>query len=456
MRPLTVSLLFLLAGAARADQPRLTRFAPPAGRQRGAVDQDWTSFLGPGHDAVSGETLLARRWPDAGPRKVWSYRKGSGYTSPAIRGDRLVLFHRVGNEEELVCLDAVTGRHRWRTRWPTRYRDRFNYGNGPRASPVIDAERVYALGAEGVLVCHELTGGKQLWRRDLRRDYRARAEFFGFAATPLILGARLIVNVGAPGGPCVVGLDKLTGEQLWQAGGRWGRSYASPVPATIHGKLRVLVFAGGESDPPHGGLLCIDPSNGKIDFRFPWRSKHHASVNAANPVVIGNRVFITASYETGGAMLEISTDFKPRLLWSSKRFGAHWATPIHRDGHLYGFDGRHMKNAALVCFEVRTGKELWRRRLRWQVKQAGRLVSRGLYRGNLLWVDGQFLCLGERGDLVRLALGRQGPRVLQRAALFDAPETWSVPVISRGLLYVSQHHAGSTGGPTLTCLDLRR
>ena len=112
-----------------------------------------------------------------------------------------------------------------------------------------------------------------MWKRDLRTEYKVPQDFFGTASTPLVEGELLILNVGAPGGPCVVGLDKATGREVWRAGKEWGPSYASPVPAVIHGKRRVFVFAGGESEPPTGGLMSIDPATGRSISSFPWRSR---------------------------------------------------------------------------------------------------------------------------------------------------------------------------------------
>ena len=214
-------------------------------------------------------------------------------------------------------------------------------------------------------------------------------DFFGVAATPLVEGNRLIVNVGAPGGPSVIALDKLTGELVWKTGDQWGPSYASPVPATVSGKRRIFVFAGGESRPPTGGLLSIDPADGKIDFRFPWRSRSYESVNASNPVVVGNQVLISASYKTGAALLDLLPDGTHRLAWTAPHFGLHWNTAIHREGYLYGFDGRNEPDAALVCIDLKTGKEMWRAVPEWEetVEFGGRRMTRTFttHRGSLLW-----------------------------------------------------------------------
>ena len=156
--------------------------------------------------------------------------------SQAIAGERLVFLHRLGNEEIVECLHPETGSSQWQFRYPTAFEDRYGYNNGPRSSPVIDEGRVYTVGAEGKIHCLDLGTGKVVWRRDLRAEYRVPQDFFGTASTPLVEGRLLLVNVGAPGGPSVAGLDKATGREAWRAGKEWGPSYASPVPATMHGK----------------------------------------------------------------------------------------------------------------------------------------------------------------------------------------------------------------------------
>jgi outer membrane protein assembly factor BamB len=445
-----------LSAAGASGQTRLRRRPRPL--PRGAVTHDWASFLGPSHNAVSTETRLTRVLP---PPLVWEFPKGTGYASPAVAGQRLVLIHRLDDEEIIECLHPTTGSSHWRFRYPTAFEDRYGYNNGPRASPVIDRQRVYTVGAEGKMHCLELMTGAVVWRRDLRAEYKVPQDFFGTASTPLVEGPLLIVNVGAPGGPCVVGLDKATGREVWRAGDEWGPSYASPVPAVIHGRRRVFVFAGGESDPPTGGLLSIDPATGQVDFAFPWRSRTRESVNASCPVVFDNKVFISASYRTGSALVAVQPDFTPKVLWTTQEFGLHFNTAIHRGGYLYGFDGRNEPDASLACVDAATGKIVWRETPEWTetIGRGGRGRTQlvGTYRGSLLAVDGQYLCLGEMGHLLWMNLTPKRYALVARARLFAARESWTLPVLSRGLLYVVQNtrDIDRVTGPRLLCYDLR-
>jgi outer membrane protein assembly factor BamB len=446
---------------ASQNNPAVTFHRKPKPLPAGAVTHDWTSFLGPTHNAVSTETKLLRAFPPQGPPLVWEMRKGTGYSSPAISGDRLVFLHREGSQEFVECLHPESGERYWQFSYRTKFQDRYGYNNGPRASPVIDGDRVYTYGAQGKLHCFRLATGQILWRRDLSAEFKVPQDFFGTATTPLIENDLLIINVGAPGGPTVAAFDKTNGKMAWGAGSEWGPSYATPVAADVHGRRRVFVFAGGESRPPSGGLLVIDPADGRIDFAFPWRSRSYESVNASTPLVIGSQVFLSATYRAGAALLNLSPGGGHDVAWTSPEFDLHFTMPIHRNGYLYGFAGRNEPDASLMAVELATGKTVWREVPEWQetieVSGSERTISASTYRGSLLWADGRFLALGEHGHLLWLDLSPKGYKQLARARLFRATETWTPPVLSRGLLYIVQNHRDTLAGtrPRLLCYDLR-
>jgi outer membrane protein assembly factor BamB len=440
---------------------RVTFFEKPKPLPKGAVTHDWQSFLGPTHNAISTETKLLKKWPKGGPKRVWQMEKGTGYTSPAIKGDRLVFPHRVDDEVLVECLHAETGKQFWQYRFKTQYADRYGYNNGPRASPVIHGDRVFIYDAEGWLICLGLESGDEIWKRDLSREYNVRQDFFGVASTPLIEGNLLIVSVGAPQGPSVVALNPKTGKNVWQGGDHWAAGYSSPVAATIHGQRKLFVFSGGDSRPPTGGLRMLDAASGKVDFEFPWRSDSYESVNASSPVVVGNQVLISASYDTGSALLDVGKDFQNTTAWKSDKVGTHWNTAVHKDGYLYAFDGRNEPDASLVCMDRKTGDVKWRTVPEWeesiQINGETQEMTLTTFRGSLLAVDGHFLCLGEMGHLLWLDLTPRGYKEMNRTWLFTSQETWALPVLSKGLLYICQNRRDSINKtrPRLICYDLR-
>ena len=440
--------------------PDIQFYSEPKPLHPDAVTHDWVSFLGPTHNAASTETHLLEDLDDTQPKLAWALRKGTSYTSPAIQGEYLVYLHRVGNVERVECLHPESGELYWQFEYPTDYRDRYGYNNGPRASPVIDGDRVYTYGALAQLHALELKTGELLWKRNIAEEFKAPQDFFGISNTPLVEGDLLIINVGAPGGPTVAAFDKMTGKMVWGAGEEWGPSYASPVPAVIHGKRRVFVFAGGDSQPPAGGLLSIDPANGKVDFTYPWRSRSYESVNASTPTVIGNQVMISASYKTGAVLLDILPDLSREVLWTNFDFDLHFTTAVHKNGYLYAFDGRNEPDAGLSCIRLRNGEQVWRVEPEWKetVTTGGRSreVTMSTFRGWLMPVDDRFLALGEWGHLLWLDLSPDGYQELSRTWLVKARETWALPVLSRGLLYVSQNTKSLDGEPPrLLCFDFR-
>jgi outer membrane protein assembly factor BamB len=320
------------------------------------------------------------------------------------------------------------------------------------------------MGVEGKLHCLDLATGAVRWKRDVLADFKLTPNFFGVGSTPLVEGDKLVVNVGAKGGPCVAAFDVTSGKLVWGAGEQWGPSYASPVPATVHGKRRVFVFAGGESTPPTGGLLCIDPATGKVDFTFPWRGRRRESVNASSPLVIdGGKVFVSEAYGAGGALLDLLPDGSFKELWTNDAFGTHFMMAVRKGEHLYGVDGHGPNDAFLVCVELATGKEVWRMQPEWDQtldRGAGpRKVRLGTYRAWLMPVDGRHLVLGEYGHLLWAELSPAGFKELGRAQLFLAGESWTPPVLSHGLLYVCQNSPATDPAgvpPRLLCYDLRR
>lgn len=437
--------------AAPAAQPIPKDALTPDLRTR-KTGADWPAFLGPTADSVSSEKGLRAPWPAGGPRIVWHKQIGEGYAMPSISRGRLFLFDRRGNTATLHCWKSETGEPIWKFEYPTFYRDRYNYNGGPRCYPVIDGDRVYIYGVEGMLHCLRATDGKMLWKVDTRADFGIVQNFFGVGSTPVVEGDLLIAQVGGSpkgsdridfadvkgNGSGVVAFDKYTGKVRYQITDELA-SYAVPVLATIAGRRWGFVFA-------RGGLVGFEPKSGKLDFHFPYRAKDYESVNASNPVVVGDRVFISETYGPGGALLQVKPG-GPKVLWtdSDKRRGksmqCHWMTPIHHDGYLYGCSGRHLENAELRCIEIATGKVMW--------------TQPDLTRTSLLRVDGHFVCLAEEGTLLLLKVNPKRFEEVSRAELrvpgtnapLLEPPCWAAPILSHGLLYVR-------GEGRLACLEL--
>ena len=426
---------------------RLTFHQAPKPLSADAVVSDWPRFLGPDDNCHSPETPLLNNFDGKAPTLVWEIARGVSHTSPVIAGNRVLFIHALDGKEIIECVDAETGRRFWKIENPVSLGQNFGISDAPRSAPVIDAGAglVFSLGVEGRLLALRLDSGELVWEKSLPEDFGDAPFFFGYGGSPLVFGDKLIVNTGNTK-VGVVALDKTTGKELWRAASGWNGSYASPIAAAINGEQRILTLASGMVDPPHGGLLCIQPATGKIDSQLEWRSRTFASVLAATPVACGNgRIFITEDYGRGGNLVEFDKNFQPKSDWNAERFGAQFQTPLFHldDGHLYGFTGSSEPGAELVCYDGANGDEIWR--------EGFAELGANLGRTHLLHADGAFWCVGASGLLLKFDLSPTKAKVVDSVELFSAPETWALPALSGGLLFVPEN--GST--PKLRCYDLR-
>ena len=310
---------------------------------------DWPQFLGPERDGTypapaAGVSLRS-------PGMLWKKDVGAGFSSPVVAAGKLILFHRAGNDELVECLDAATGERIWRFAYGTGYRDDFGFDEGPRGTPAVSGGRVYTFGAEGVLHALDLTTGKRLWRVDTHSKFGVRKGFFGAVASPLVEGGAVYLNVGGPNGAGLVAFDVRDGKVLWTATND-DAGYSSPIAATIDGVRSILCFT-------RAGLVAADPASGRIRFQFAWRSRTNASVNAAVPVVAGNLIFLSASYNTGAVLLRVTGNNVEKLWSSDEALSSHYASSVQKDGYVFGFHGRQEFGQSLRCIELKTGKVQW-------------------------------------------------------------------------------------------------
>jgi outer membrane protein assembly factor BamB len=430
---------------------------PPEDLRTRTAGDDWPRFLGPLGTSVSTEKGIVTPWPDKGPRIVWEKVVGVGYGMPSISRGRLFQFDRHKDKQRLSCLKAETGEFLWKWEYPTHYTDQYGYDGGPRCCPVVDDDRVYVYGPEGVLACLRVADGKLRWKVDTLAEFGVVQNFFGVGSTPVIEGDLLIVQVGgSPKGSDevsfsrlkgdnsgIVAFDKMTGKVKYRITDELA-SYSSPVLATIGERRWCFVLA-------RGGLVGFEPATGKVGFQYPWRARSLESVNASNPLVVGDRVLITETYGPGSVLLKVKPGAAD-VVWSDDRKGAgdkslqcHWMTPIYHDGFVYGSSGRHTAGSELRCVELATGNVMW--------------AEPGLTRCSLLMVDGHFVCLGEDGVLRLLKVNAKKYEEVSKVTLRDPKETaddapallrspcWAAPILSHGLLYVR-------GEGRLVCLEL--
>jgi outer membrane protein assembly factor BamB len=386
---------------------------------------DWPQFLGPHRDGRSAETGLNWNWPKEGPPVAWKIGVGSGWAGPVVAGDRLIVFHRVGDEEVVACLDPATGKEKWASKYRTRYRDDFMFDDGPRATPLVADGRLFTLGANGDLHGWELTAGKKLWHHNLLTEYGSPKGYFGVACSPVLAGGKLLINVGAKGAG-IVAFDPATGREAWKATDD-AASYSSPTVAEVGGKSLVLFLT-------RAGLVALEPEGGKVRFTFPWRPPIDASVNAATPLVWKDEIFLTVSYSTGAVLLRAKGDELEEVWKNDRSLSCHYNTPVRVGEYLYGVHGRQEGGGAqLRCVEWKTGA------VKWTVPRFG--VA------SLLAVDGGLLAMNESGELIRFDASPDGFKERGRAKVLDSPVR-AAPALADGRLFARD-------GSKLVCEKLK-
>lgn len=399
--------------------------------------KDWPQFLGPTRNGIYTGGDLLDALPQS-PRIAWKVETGQGWSSPVVADGKVLIFHRMKDEAILDCLDAANGKQVWRSAYPTHYVDGFDFDPGPRATPAVADGRVFTFGAEGVLRAVELSSGKEFWAIDTVKDFKAQNGFFGLASSPIVAGDKVIALVGgATGGKTVVAIDCKSGKLGWsltlpqfpEAG------YSSPTIANFGGHSYLLVLH-------RAGLAVLDlAAQGRVMSQVPFRSRQEASVNAATPLVVGNEVFLSASYGVGAKLLKFEPaklaagDYTPQVVWENDdSMSSHYATCVVKDGFLYGFHGRQEQGPELRCVEWATGKA------RWSQEDFGA--------GTVTLAGDKLVVLTEKGVLRFVAASPEAFKELGHAQILPATVR-AYPAIANGMLF-------ARGPNQVVCVDLRK
>ena len=453
---------------------------PVAASQHDLDGEDWPMFLGPQGTGVSSETGLPEKWPTGGPPIIWEKKVGTGYSAPSVLGNRLVLHHRVDGDEIVECMQANDAQRMWELRYPTDFSASMGFNDGPICTPLLTDDRCYTFGAKGRLHCLDLKTGSKLWMRDTKQDFNVVDEAFGVGCTPILEDDQLIVLVGGQPNSGVVAFNANTGEVVWESVGKqtwdgvpnglaagtkhkwkdneWIVSYSSPTAATINGKRHILCLT-------RHGLVSLDPTDGRENFKYWFRSRDHLSCNVARPLVIGDRIFLSAAYQLGSVLLQVNEDgTSVEEVWRSREnMLTHWATPIHVDGFIYGFSGRY-ENGTLRCLDVETGEVLWETEghdrdtggieldpdtKKYRDTTTGLTIPWPFFgRGSKIQIEDKFIVLGERGTLALVKINSEKYEEISRTQYEQIQsQTYTAPVLSRKRLYLRCEGA-------MICLDM--
>jgi outer membrane protein assembly factor BamB len=418
-------MAYRFGGAARLLTIGFIFLATSAGGP--ALAEDWPCWRGPRHDGISRETGLLTAWPKDGPRQLWKAELSGGFSAVVVADGRLYTQTKEKNQEIVVCLDAATGRDLWRYRYDCDYaaHPTFTGGGrpksrtGPRATPTVDGDHVFTVGATGILLCLEAKTGKPVWQQDFLKIAGRKCPSHGYNACPLVVGDHVYVQPGGPNGRSLAALDKHDGRIVWQALDD-PIGYGTPIWVQAGGHPEVIFFTGA-------GAVGVAPEDGHLLWRYPWNTRY--DLNIATPIYADGKVFVSSNYGTGGAVFRLKAG-EPETLWKAKSMQNHFSTSVLYGGHLYG-----SSEARLRCVDFETGTIKW--------------DKVGLSRSSLVVADGHLIILGEQGQLVLAKLTPDAYTPVSQCQVFDEGTlTWTVPVVSGGRLFVRCENA-------LVALDLR-
>jgi outer membrane protein assembly factor BamB len=388
-----------------------------------ATAGDWYRWRGPNGNGISDETGWLAKWSDDGPKRLWKARVGTGFSSITISDGRAYTMGNSGRgrgkeKDTIFCFNANTGKTLWSHNYEAKLDPKY-YDGGTSATPTIDGNHLYTLSKDGLLICFAAVDGKVKWQKDVAKSVKAKRPSWGFASSPVVYKDSLLVNVGTYG-TCV---DKNTGDIIWQTGSD-ASGYSSMVKYVREGQQEVVLFAGEE-------VVALDPKTGKKRWSYPWETKY--GVNSADPILLGEMVFISSGYNRGCALLKVSSG-KATKIWENKNMCNHFNACVLIEGHLYGFSG-NTGRGTLRCLEMATGK------MKWEEKSFGGF-------GALQAIGQKLLIISNQGELVLAETNPEEFTEISRAQV-TGPKCWTTPVLSNGLVYCRNSRGD------LVCLDLR-
>ena len=390
----------------------------------------WPQFLGPDRNGISRETGLLATWPQDGPPQIWRVAGGQGMSGLAISDGKLFTVVQKSERQWLLCLDAQTGQSQWEIDLAPAYRNAM--GDGTRATPAVCGDTVFAFTGEGILAALNTADGQVVWHKDVVAQFGGKPAEYGMAGSPLVVGKRVIVTVGAPQAT-VLALDTSTGDVAWKAGKDLPAGYSSPVVLKVADREQLAVLHGT-------GGLGLDLETGAELWTYPYLTDFNC--NIATPLAVDGGVFLSAGENHGSVLLSLKpqgTKFDVALVWSSlgpkSVLRNEWQTSILLDGYLYGFDnvGGAGPVSHLTCVDARTGER------QWQQLRFGK--------GNLMAADGKLFLSTLQGEVVVVKANPKRYEELGRKMVVG--KTRQAPALAGGLLYLRDDRE-------IVCLDVRQ
>ena len=379
---------------------------------------DWPMFRGPNHDGISTETDWKISWPESGPVKLWEAAVGTGFSTVSVANGRVFTLGNEDKQDTVYAFDAKTGKTIWTHVYKSDIGSKF-YEGGPGSTPTVDGEHVFTISKWGDLFCLNAANGNVVWKRQLEKEEGLRLPDWGFNGSPLVHGDMLILNVGGGG----MAFEKDSGKTIWRSNDEEA-GYSTPLPFSLDGKQYVALSSGKS-------FLAADANTGEKTWEISWPTRY--GVNAADPIVVGEQVWIGSGYGKGNGLFKMDGS-QATEVWTNTDLKAQQNPPILINGHLYGFDGDAGKKSPLKCVEFKTGKITWE--------------AEDIRYGAVAAAGDQLIVISDKGELIVAPASPEGFTPSARAQVLDG-KCWTVPVISNGLIYLRNSRG------RLICMDVR-
>jgi len=375
----------------------------------------WPQWRGPHRDDLSSDTGLLKQWPPNGPPRVWLYKNaGLGYSGPAISQGKLFTMGARRSKEYLLAVDLTDAKELWAAEISRVYEN--GWGGGPRATPTLDDNRVYAMSGEGTLICAQMQDGKILWTRTMA-ELGGRLPNWGYTESVLVDNDRVICTPGGARG-ALVALDKMTGKTLWQSREFTDPAhYASVIGAEPGGRRQYIQLT-------EKNVAGISAHDGKLLWKSPFPG---STAVIPTPIYRDGYVYVTAAYNAGCKLVDIREGNKAVEVYANKVMQNHHGGVVLVGDYLYGFSER----GGWLCQKFKTGEEVWSERQK-------------LGKGPASFAEGMLYCLEENSGTVALIQAspdgwkehgrfKLDPQSTQRSS---SGRIWTHPVITGGRLYL--------------------
>ena len=366
--------------------------------------EDWPHWRGPRRNGVSVEKGWLDVWPANGPKIAWKAKVGLGFSSFVVAQGRVFTLGHADEKDTVWCFDAATGKEVWKHSYPAELGDKF-YEGGTTGTPTIVGDRVFTLSRWGDAFCFEAATGKVVWSKNVQKETEAPIPDWGFTGAPFAYEKLVVLNVGDAG----LALEQATGKIVWQSAKK-NAGYSTPLPIQREGKT-LAIFGNGSS------YVAINPLDGKEAWRARWITEY--GVNATDPIVDGDHMFLSTGYGKGGGLFKLGPG-TPESAWTTKKLRTQLNAAVLGKGHLYGVDGDTTQKAALKCLDFATGEEKW--------------SQPNFGSGGVIIADGRLIAFSGLGELMVAPVSPEGFKPTARAQVLGG-KCWTAPVLANGFIY---------------------